>query len=352
MRLPVYILDPTAGDEASRVRGIGRYIQILREHAPEGSTFVSSIHEVPYDSVFIMPFYNFLAKPIAFRRIARKQIAVIHDLIPFKYPKQFPLGMKGLMLTSLNRFSLGAFDMIITDSEASRDDIRDMLDIPERALRVLYPPVPRAFAAQARKTEGPIAKESLPKQPYCLYVGDVTWNKNLVNLAKAIKIADIRCVFAGKHFIKSKMNIALVNRTKAPNPWLDELYGFYEEVQTDERFRFHGFVSDEYLVELYKGAVCNILPSRDEGFGFSFLEAGVCGTPSVLADIPVFRETAGDSALFAHPEDPIEIADKIRRMYVDKERTVLKKQVRERVKRYAASVFADGLSKVLEEVMV
>ena len=35
---------------------------------------------------------------------------------------------------------------------------------------------------------------------YVLYVGDATWNKNLVNIARAIKLADVHCVFVGKVF--------------------------------------------------------------------------------------------------------------------------------------------------------
>jgi glycosyltransferase involved in cell wall biosynthesis len=347
MSASLYIFDPTVTDEASRVRGIGRYMQILHEYAPENTTFVSSIDEVPYESTFVYPFFNFLSKPLSFRRIARYQIAVIHDLIPFKYPKQFPIGFKGFLSTIANRIDLRNYDKIITDSEASKQDIIAMLESSPEIINIVYPPMLSDFQKRVQGEIAGVAKESLPKGPYCIYVGDVTWNKNLVNLAKAIKIADIRCVFVGKHFIKSKMNIALVNKQKAPNPWLDELYGFYEEVQNDDRFLFHGFVTDDYLVSLYKSAVCNILTSRDEGFGLSFLEAATCGVPSVLGDIPVFHEIAGNSAMFANPENPIEIADKIRRMYDEKERTKLVKGLKDQTQLFSGNKFRSEFERVV-----
>ena len=52
------------------------------------------------------------------------------------------------------------------------------------------------------------------------------------------------------------------------------------------------------------------MPSRLEGFGFPPLEAALAGTPSVVSDLPVFRETLGDDgALFVPVDDPDALAD-------------------------------------------
>ena len=45
------------------------------------------------------------------------------------------------------------------------------------------------------------------------------------------------------------------------------------------------------------------LPARYEPFGFAALEAALCGCALVLGDIPSLRETWGDAALFAPPDD-------------------------------------------------
>jgi len=46
------------------------------------------------------------------------------------------------------------------------------------------------------------------------------------------------------------------------------------------------------------------LPTRYEPFGFAPLEAALAGCALVLGDIPSLRETWGDAALFASPDDP------------------------------------------------
>jgi glycosyltransferase involved in cell wall biosynthesis len=42
-----------------------------------------------------------------------------------------------------------------------------------------------------------------------------------------------------------------------------------------------------------------VLPSRDEGFGLTVLEALAAGTPVVASDLPVLREVGGTAAAYA-----------------------------------------------------
>ncbi len=64
------------------------------------------------------------------------------------------------------------------------------------------------------------------------------------------------------------------------------------------RIRCLGRLSDAELRDQYTHARCFIYPSLMEGFGIPVLEAQVCGCPTVLSDIPCFREVAGDAAVF------------------------------------------------------
>jgi glycosyltransferase involved in cell wall biosynthesis len=189
-------------------------------------------------------------------------------------------------------------DIIITDSEHCKKDIVDILHVPEEKVKVVYPILPHIFLSNTTPSKPQL---EIPNK-YCIYVGDVTWNKNIVNLAKAIKIANIPCIFVGKAF---------GDRVDLDHPEKRELKSFLKEIENNPNFIFPGFISDEELLWLYQHAVCNILVSRDEGFGFSFLEAASQKLPSILSDTPIFRETAQDTALFADTENPQDIAEKI-----------------------------------------
>ena len=65
-----------------------------------------------------------------------------------------------------------------------------------------------------------------------------------------------------------------------------------------------GYVSQEELAELYRGAACLVQPSRFEGFGLPVLEAMASGTPVVALDEPALREVAGDAAVFVDEAAP------------------------------------------------
>jgi len=366
----VYVYDPTASDFQSAVRGVGRYLQILKENFSKEFKFISNIENcLPAgktgklkikNSVFINPFFNFLQPPLTLKRLAQKQIAVIHDVIPLKYPTHFPAGIRGNINIFLNKLALKNYDLIITDSEASKKDIIKILGIKEDKIKVIYPCLPKIFLKTGKwkmgiETGQENRNEKLEKNPtsiiqlpnsfpnqssnFCLYVGDGTWNKNLVNLAKAIKIINVTCVFVGKVFEPFSEGAKIPFLSQSPgappqvyggvrrakktvssnHPWQREFKQFIEETKNDKRFIFAGFVPDSQLLKLYQQTALNILPSRDEGFGFSFLEAAQFSCPSVLSGIPVLKEISAGSALFADPKNPNDIADKIGEIYFNKE---------------------------------
>lgn len=123
-------------------------------------------------------------------------------------------------------------------------------------------------------------------------------------------------MFVGKVFDRS--NVQTFQRSNVINPWQNELNKFNEITKNDKHFIFPGFVPDSDLIKFYEQASFNILPSRDEGFGFSFLESAQFGCPSLLSDIPVLREISDGKAIFFDQNNPTDIAEKINKIISDK----------------------------------
>jgi glycosyltransferase involved in cell wall biosynthesis len=78
-----------------------------------------------------------------------------------------------------------------------------------------------------------------------------------------------------------------------------------------------GHVPDAVLDGLYERALAVVCPSREEGFGFTPLEALARGTPAVVSDLAVFGETLGDGALRVPPGDPEALAEALLRIDAD-----------------------------------
>ena len=80
------------------------------------------------------------------------------------------------------------------------------------------------------------------------------------------------------------------------------------------RVVFHRGISDEDYAALLDRATALVSASRAEGYGLPVVEALSRGAPAVVTDMPIFREIAGDAALFADPDDPADFARAVRRL--------------------------------------
>lgn len=318
--MPIVIYDPTATDSLSSVRGVGRFIQTLREQLPPDTIFTADLASVPRNAVFVQPFINLLQSPVVTKRLSKKQVGVVHDVIPLQFPDHFPTGLRGKWNIWRNRKALNAYDVIVTETETSKQQIVHHLRISPDRVRVITPRIHTVF--------NHLSKRPASKKPYVMYVGDVTWNKNLVTIARAVQRQKLPCVFVGNVFRSGTRQ----------GPWAAEFNKFMSIAHNDERFIFPGFVSDEALVQYYRGAVANILVSREEGFGFSYFEAASQKTPSILSDTPIFHETADDTCIFVDPNSPDQLADAIIRLARDTEfRAALGQKAYERFRSFVDS---------------
>jgi glycosyltransferase involved in cell wall biosynthesis len=78
--------------------------------------------------------------------------------------------------------------------------------------------------------------------------------------------------------------------------------------------------TDSELVDLYRGALALLVPSRNEGFGLPALEAMACGCPVVAADTGALPEVCGDAAILLDPDDRAAWLDAITMLATDAHR--------------------------------
>jgi glycosyltransferase involved in cell wall biosynthesis len=87
---------------------------------------------------------------------------------------------------------------------------------------------------------------------------------------------------------------------------------------------------------MYRGARAHILSSSQETFGRSVLESMACGCPSVIQDLPVFREFAGEAAIFTDYSNSEAAATALERICIDDAlRALLANQAVDRARRYS-----------------
>ncbi len=135
--------------------------------------------------------------------------------------------------------------------------------------------------------------------------------------------------------------------------WLEEpvLKTMAAHVRSGRIAHLGGLPKDE-LISLARQAACFAFPSFNEGFGYPPLEALQSGAPCVVSDIPVFRSTFGDAAIYVDPYDAESIAGGIERLAVlpghEALRADLAARAPELLARYGPDVIAERWAALLE----
>jgi glycosyltransferase involved in cell wall biosynthesis len=177
-----------------------------------------------------------------------------------------------LLTAGLWRGSLRRAARIAFGSEATRAEV--LAELPELAERssVVYPGLPPGFGPGPARDRG----------EYVLHLGSGDPRENTAAAVGAARRAGIRLLVVGG--------------------W-----------QGDGAESL-GRITDDELIELYRGATAFLDPTLYEGFGYGVLEAMACGAPVVASNRTSVPEVVGDAGLLCDPRSEDELAAALRRI--------------------------------------
>jgi len=141
---------------------------------------------------------------------------------------------------------------------------------------------------------------------YILYLGVLAKNKNIFRLLEAY----------AELVRRQPQSPPLVLGGKR-EPSLADPIPVAQRLGIGQRVHFLGYVPQEALPDLYRGAELFVLPSLHEGFGIPVLEAMASGIPVVASRISAIPEVAAEAAVLVDPTRPEEIARGMERVLLD-----------------------------------
>lgn len=310
----IVAIDTSALDGADSVRGVGSYtrslIDALQKYGKQHSFyFFTRGKKIPDDAdVVHYPYFTpfFLTLPVLPRT---PYIVTVHDLIPVAFPDKFPRGIRGTMKWYIQRYLLSRAARIITDSNASKEDIHRLTGISERIIDIVRLAPADVFRPERdRQRILAVQRKYDLEDPFILYVGDVNWNKNIKGLIRAFsRLMKIRTL--------KPMHLCLVG-SAITNPALQEtreITDLIRSLRLQTYIRTPGFVNNEDLRVLYAAARVYVQPSFAEGFGLPILEAMACGCPVVCSSASALLEIDGP-VVGVDPGKPEHIADGLQRV--------------------------------------
>ena len=297
-----------------RVRGTGFYLKNLQlsleKYYPENKYIYFNKGDLLPKEIDVLhyPYFEpfFLTLPLFSRN---KTIVTVHDLTPLVFPSKFPSGLKGNMRWQLQKLALKNVSLIISDSESSKKDIMKFTGISDSKINVVYLAAGEEFKRVSDKElrVKEIRKKYRLPDKFALYVGDVTWNKNLPRLIEAVKKINIPLIMVGDALVQKDVDIS--------NPWNRDFNKVLELIDGDQRILRLGFVSKEELILLYNIATVFTMPSLYEGFGLPILEAMSCGCPVVTSKEGSIPEISGEACRYVNAYDVDNIAQGIKEVF-------------------------------------
>ena len=139
MRIAIDISPLSSGHS---IRGVGSYVSLIRDNIQkydkENTYIFFSDKEIP-ESVDLIhfPYFDPFFPVLPFKKKI-KTVVTVHDLIPIVHRKEFPVGIRGNVKWRINKLLLRQADMIITDSNASKEEIVDSTKISKDKVREVY----------------------------------------------------------------------------------------------------------------------------------------------------------------------------------------------------------------------
>lgn len=303
----------------------------------------STFLPVPYSTFFgtsddLTHFFNYIVPP----GVKGKTVVTVHDMVYKAFPETVRARTKYMLNSGLKQ-SMNRADMIVTDSQFSKDEIIKYFPQHSDKIRVVQCGVDlEKFRPCTEPERIPEVKKSLGIEgDYFLYLGTIEPRKNLERLIKAYHICTQR--------IGSDLPKLVLAGGKG---WLyDSIFAKVTELGLTDRVIFTKYVPSEDMNPLMCGAVAFVFPSIYEGFGMPPLEAMACGVPVLASDAASLPEVTGDCAVICDAYSEESIAEGLLHLYDDTAlRADLSRRGLERASQFTWDASAKQLYNVYKEL--
>ena len=231
---------------------------------------------------------------------AARQVVTLHDTVPWTVAGRNAITRRHLA-SQMRRLRRCAAIIAVSDSVAA--EAIDRLGLYAKRVHVVPEGVSPTFTSTPREDDDAArSRAGVIKGDYVLWVGSLRRHdprKALdILLAAAEKVPAAAWVLAGAEGEESRRLAAL-------------------GAELGIRLVLPGFLPDEALAALYRGAAVSLLPSTHEGFGLPLLEAMASGVPVVATLGGNLADLAGEAAVLVPANDAAVLAQAVNRLLRD-----------------------------------
>lgn len=227
---------------------------------------------------------------------------------------------------------------VVTGTEEGRREIERFYGVLPKRIRVLPLATPR-FALEGAEGDFERRLAALGVKPgYLFYPAQFWAHKNHINLLRALRIL---------HDSGLPYELVLVGSDHGNEAHVRKAIA---ELALEQHVRLLGFVPQDDLVALYRGADALAFVTFFGPDNLPPLEAFALGCPVIASDLPGTAEQLGNAALLVPPDNPDGIAEALRRLHDDRGlREALVERGKSRAKSWTGKDYIRGVFGIIDE---
>jgi glycosyltransferase involved in cell wall biosynthesis len=235
-------------------------------------------------------------------------VATIHDLAPFHVAQKYDwkrMLYGRLVVKRLARRQ----DTVVAVSESTARDLQTYFGLGRDRVELVWNGIDhtRFSPGDPRAAKAGVATRWGLDRPYFLYVS------RLEHPAKN----HVRLIEAFARFQAATGSDWLLALGGSDWHGAEAIHAAAQASPAARSIRFLGFVPDDALPELYRGAEVFVYPSLFEGFGFPPIEAMATGCPVISSTRGSLGEVVAEAALLIDPEDVGALTQALQRLATD-----------------------------------
>jgi len=237
-----------------------------------------------------------------------KVALVVHDLVAFKSPSKHQKKAMWIERMSLKR-AVKKSRFIFTVSESTKKDLIEhysSLHLKKKTL-VVYAGVRPEFLRPIKKGEILSTRKKFKlNSDYLLMASTLEPRKNIDGMIEAYSN------------LPEELRVQFPLLIAGKKGWyFESIFKKVSQLECGGQIHFLGYVSDEDLNALMRGATAFLFPSFYEGFGLPVGEAMACGTPVLTSKVSSLPEVGGAAVCYVDPYDTMSMKNGLEKLIID-----------------------------------
>ncbi len=236
-------------------------------------------------------------------------VTTIHDVAFRRYPNLYSWKSRRRQEWAVGS-AVKKANQIITVSRTTKQDLIELYRADESKITAIPLAIdPARFAIDQHRIDEALQRYRLGSKRYFFFVGRLEAKKNITTLLHAFE------TYKRDRGIGDPIELVLGGTF---GEGADAIKKTLSGMKFRKAVRLLGYVPEEDLAPLMKGALAYTFSTWYEGFGIPALEAFAATVPLVASDVPALREVAEGAALYASPKHAAAWTDAMKKIALRK----------------------------------